>query len=251
MFKKLFASVGIGSAKVNLELPKSHVELGGNLEGVVRIEGGSVEQQVEKIYINMVLTSAYGSGDDTKHFKQVVAKTKVAENLLVKPGDTEEIPVSFSIPLNCPVSRGRTRYYLQTGLDIAQALDPTDRDEITVLPNSYMKMVFEALTNLGFQEKPRSGDFNGRYQEFEYRPTSFMARELEEIELYPIAGEKELTLVMQLDKRNTGLFGGLLDEFDLDERYVRLPLQYSQMESVAQVERMLKELIEREYKKIP
>lgn len=250
MFQKLLASIGLGSAKVNLELEKGSAELGGSLDGVVKIEGGSVEQQVDKIYINLVLTSSYGSGDETKHIKQVVSETQVAEKLLIKPGQKEEIPVRIKVPISCPVSKGRTKYYLQTGLDIAQALDPTDRDEIVILPNTYMKMVFDALRNLGFQDKPRSGDFNGRYQEFEYRPTNFMARELEELEIYPAAGEQELTLVIQLDKRNTGLFGGLMDEFDLDERFVRVTLPYNQMAGVSQVEENLRDLIQREYKKI-
>lgn len=250
MFQKILASIGIGSAKVNLELQNSQIELGGTLQGVVKIEAGSVEQQVDKIYINMVLTSKYGSGDETKHIHKVVAEAQVGGNMLLKPGQKEEIPVSFRIPIDCPVSKGRTKYYLQTGLDIAQAVDPKDHDEIAVVPNKYLKMVFDSLRNLGFQEKPRSGDFNGRYQEFEYRPTTFMARELEEIEIYPVAGERELSLVVQLDKRNTGLFGSLLDEFDLDERFVRFNLTYDQMGSTDQVESMIRQLVEREYKKV-
>lgn len=250
MFQKILASIGIGSAKVNLELPSSQAELGGTLEGMVKIEGGSVEQQVDKIYINMVLTSKYGTGDETKHIHKVVAEAQVAGNMTIKPGQKEEIPVSFRIPIDCPISKGRTKYYLQTGLDIAQAIDPKDHDEIVVVPNLYLKMVFDSLRNLGFQEKPRSGDYNGRYQEFEYRPTTFMARELEEIEIYPVAGQRELSLVIQLDKKNTGLFGSLLDEFDFDERFVRVNLPYIQMGSADQVEGMIRELIEREYKKI-
>jgi len=250
MFKKMLASLGIGSAEVNLEIPKPQAELGGVLEGTVEIKGGNIEQEVEKIYINVVLTSAYKSGDETKTVSRVISSVTVGEKMNIKPGQKERIPVSFQIPYNIPISKGRTRYYLRTGLDIKQALDPADHDEITILPNKYLQMLFDAVAKLGFMEKRKSGDYNGRFQEFEYKPSNFMVRELDEMEIYPVAGERELSVVMQIDKKNRGLFGGLLDDLDLDERYIRFSLPYTQMDSVAQVSDLLKDEIEREYRKI-
>lgn len=245
MFKKLLATVGIGSAKVNLELTNPKVEIGGTLEGVVKIKGGSVEQVVDRIYINLVLISAYGTGEETKHIKKKISTVTVADQMTLKPGQEEIIPVKFKIPLDAPISKGRTKYCLLTGLDIDQALDPTDNDPITIVPNSSMKMVFEALALLDFQEKPRSGDYNGRFQEFEYRPSKFMARRLDEIEIYPLAREQELSVAIQLDKKNRGLFGSIMDDLDLDENYVNLRLPYNQMNSSSQVAEMLREVIEK------
>ncbi len=250
MFKKILASIGIGSAAVDLEVARPQVELGGVLEGVVKLRGGNVEQEIDKIYINLVLTSAYGSGDETKHVRKNIATVTAADKMLLKPGQEEEIPVIFKISNNLPVSKGRTRYYLQTGLDIEKAIDPTDHDDIRILPNKYLKMLFDAVDALGFREKHRSGDYNGRYQEFEYKPTSFMARELDEIELYPSAGEHELVVMMQIDKKNRGILGGFLDDLDLDERYVKLTIPYSQMTGAAQVAELLRETIQKEYRKM-
>ncbi|MED4604324.1 sporulation protein, partial [Paenibacillus validus] len=50
-FKKMLASVGIGSAKVDTELDSSQVSVGGAISGVVRVQGGSTEQQVDRIYL--------------------------------------------------------------------------------------------------------------------------------------------------------------------------------------------------------
>lgn len=250
MFKKLMASIGIGSAKVNLEVVNPRVELGGTIEGVVHIKGGSLEQEVEKIYINLVLASVHGSGDETKHINRTISTVTVADKMILQPEQEASIPVQFRIPLDMPISRGRTQYYLLTGLDIEQAIDPKDNDPITVLPNSYMKMLFDAIAVLGFQEKPRSGDYNGRYQEFEYRPTTFMARELDEIELYPTVKESELSVAMQIDKRNRGILGSFMENLDMDERYVHFRMLYSQMTNSSQVAEILRETIEREYRKI-
>lgn len=250
MLNKILAIIGIGSAKVELEVANSNVEIGSFLEGTIYIKGGNLEQIVEQIHIRLILNSTYGSGDETRHITRTLETAKVADQITLHPGQQLSIPIKFPIPINLPISRGRTRYHLLTILDIEQAIDPTDRDEITVIPNPYLKMLFDAANILGFVEKHDSGDFNGRYQEFEYRPTSFMAGKLDEIELYPTAGEQELTVAMQLDKRNRGLFGSFLDELDLDERYVHFRLPYSEMTDSAQVADILRDIIQREYHKI-
>ncbi|SHI38858.1 sporulation protein [Desulfofundulus thermosubterraneus] len=209
MLTKLLASIGIGSARVNLEVAGTAVPLGGSLNGTIRIQGGNVEQRVDKIYINLILSSAYKAGDQTRNIRRTIGTVTVGEKMVVRPGEEKIYPVSFQIPFGLPISRGRTRYFLQTGLDIPQAIDPVDHDPIQIVPNREFKMFFDALRFLGFREKPGCGDYNGRFQEFEYRPTTYFARELDEIEVYPVAGERELVVVMQLDKKARGLFGSL------------------------------------------
>ncbi|MBE3586077.1 MAG: sporulation protein [Thermoanaerobacter sp.] len=250
MLTKLLASIGIGSARVDLEVAETAVPLGGFLNGAIRIQGGNVEQRVNGIYINLVLSSAYRAGDQTRNIRRTIGTVKVGEEMVVRPGEERVFPVSFRIPFGLPISRGRTRYFLQTGLDIPQAVDPVDHDPIQIVPNREFKMFFEALKALGFREKRGSGDYNGRFQEFEYRPTTYFVRELDEIEVYPVAGERELEVVMQIDKKARGLFGSLLDELDLDERFVRFTIPYSEMDSVNGLAGMLRNIIEREYRKI-
>lgn len=250
MFKKLLASVGIGSASVDLEVANSRVELGGILEGQVHIKGGNIEQEIDQIYINLVLSSKYKHGDETRTISRTLATTNVGGKQLLKPGQEELFPVKFQIPIDVPISKGRTKYHLQTGLDIQQAIDPSDHDVITVVPNQSLQLFFDALDILGFREQYNTGDYNGKYQEFGYKPTSFMARELDEIEIYPAVDASQLNILMQIDKRNRGLLAGLMDDLDLDERYVRFSIPQNQMNSAAQVAEYLKSVIESEYKKM-
>lgn len=245
MLKELMATIGIGSAKVNLEVENHEVETGETLKGIIQITGGIVEQVVEKIYINLVLTSAYGTGDGVRHVKRIISKISVADKMTLKPGEEVSIPVQFKVPLHIPISKGRTQYYLLAGLDINQAIDPKDRHPVTILPNRYMKMVFEALSMLGFEEKRGFGDYNGRYQEFEYVPTTFMAKELDEIEIFPFTREQELSLAIHID--TLGLFGSFIGDID-EERYVRFRLPYNQMVSSYQIAEKLRDSIKHEYK---
>lgn len=251
MFKNLLAGLGIGAAKVNLEITHPQVALGEVIEGGVRISGGNVDQQVEQINITLVLESIYKHDDKYVNIRHEIGTLKVADSMLIKAGSPETvIPVRLQLPYDIPVSWGRTRYYFLTNLDIKNAVDPKDIDEVLVLPNTYMQRVFDALSMLGFRDKPSSGDYNGRFQQFEYKPTGFMARELDELELYFVAGERELCIVMEIDKKTRGFFGMIADELDLDERRVSYTIPYSDMQSVEQVAAIIKEIIEGEYRKI-
>ncbi|OPX85727.1 MAG: Sporulation-control protein spo0M [Pelotomaculum sp. PtaB.Bin117] len=251
LFKNLLAGLGVGAAKVDLEINRAKVALGEVIEGEVKISGGNVDQQVEKINITLVLDSRYKHDDKYVNIRREIGTLKVADSMLIKAGSPEKtIPVRLQLPYDIPVSRGKTRYYFVTNLDIKKAVDPKDIDDVVVLPNPYMQMVFDALSMLGFRDKPSSGDYNGRFQQFEYKPTKFMARELDELEFYFVAEESQLYIVMEIDKKTRGFFGKLADDMDLDERRFSYTLPYSDMHSVEQVAATLKEIIENEYRKI-
>ncbi|BAF59641.1 MAG: sporulation protein [Pelotomaculum sp.] len=251
MLKKLLAGIGIGAASVNLEIPQPRVPIGGTVSGTVKVRGGSVDQKIEQIYITLVLDSSYKHDDETRHLRQEIGTVKVSDGMLVKANSPEvSIPVQLRLPYSIPISKGRSKYYFITGLDIKSAVDPKDQDEIVVLPNTYMQMFFDAVRLLGFREKPFSGDYNGRFQAFEYRPTSFMAGKLDEIEVYLNATEFALNVVMQIDKKVRGFWGKIADDLDLDERHVGFAFNYREMQNPNKVAARIKEIIEDEYRKI-
>ncbi len=252
MLEKFFARIGIGSAMADLEIPKPETELGGVLEGTVRIKGGSVEQEIEKMYITLVLKSSYFDGSQTRPYSQNISIVKVAENVVVKPGQEEVVPISIEVPSNrhLPVSRGVTRYYLRTSLDIRHAPDPVDHDEIKIVPGKYLKTLLDSMAFLGFQEQADTGQYNGRYQQFKYKPTALFARELDEIRVYPICHEQELLLGMVIDKKDEGIIGSILHGIQLDEKSLNIKIPYGEMNSVSRVADLLKEIIKKEYEKI-
>lgn len=251
MFKKILAGLGIDAAKVNLEIDKNRVELGGDIRGELFICGGAVEQQVEEISIALVLTSQYKHEDQVRQVRKEIGNVKVADRMQIEANAPEiRMPVHFKLPYNIPITAGSTQYHLQTSLDIKNAIDPKDIDEIKVLPNEPLQRVFDALKLLGFRAKSRSGDFNGRFQQFEYIPTGFMKGKLDELEICMEAQENKVNIMMQVDKKSRGIFGKLIDDLDLDERHVIFSLSYSQMNSADQVASTLKDIIEEQYNNI-
>lgn len=251
LLKNLLAGIGIGAAKVNLEINNSRVALGETIDGVVKISSGSIDQKVEQININLELASEYKHDDKLRSVRQKIGTIKVSDGMLIKSNSPEiVIPVRLQLPYNIPISRGRTRYYFVTNLDIKNAIDPKDVDEITIIPNYYLQMLFDAINLLGLRDKPSSGDYNGRLQQFEYKPTTFMYRELDEIELYFRTSKDDITIFMEIDKKTRGLLGKIIDDLDLDERHVSFTFPYSAMQGAEQVAIKLKEIIESEYRKI-
>ena len=196
MFKKIMASLGVGAAKVDLLLDDEHCRIGDELRGKMLIEGGSVDQDIHDIKVDVVI-KVFKKG---KQIKKVLNTIKVADNFTVKARDKMEIPFSYALPLDYPISKRGISYYLRTRMDIAKALDAFDSDEIIVLPSREMEQVFYALDELGFKEKPDSGEIDLRGQEFEYYPPSSLADMFKEVELrFYHSLEGELNLLWELE----------------------------------------------------
>ena len=252
MFRKILVSIGIGAAKIDLALPKARFSAGEVINGQLRIEGGMIDQKVDKVYLRLLLTSSFKKGDHMQSVTREFASASIAEGFDVKSGDRlQNIPVKFAIPEAIPVSAYATRYYLVTGLDIASAVDPKDHDGIEILPGYRQAVVMQAIEKqLGFRRKPRTGEYNGRFQEFEYRPAQFMFGKLDELEVVYQVERDGVRLFMQIDKKARGLFGMIAEEWDLDERHVSLFVPNAQITTPAVTAEFIAQFIDREYRRI-
>lgn len=252
MFRKILASIGIGAARIDLVLPKVRFSAGEVISGQLRIEGGMIDQRVDNIYLRLLLTSSFKKGDHMQNITRESASASVAEGFEVKSGGgMQSFPVSFMIPEAIPVSAYATRYFLVTGLDIASAADPKDTDGIEILPGTRQAVVMQAIEkHLGFRRKPRTGEYNGRFQEFEYRPAQFMLGKLDELEVVYQVERDGIRLFMQIDKKARGLFGMIAEEWDLDERHVSLFVPNAKITTPAVTAEYIADFIDREYRRI-
>lgn len=231
LFKKVLASVGIGSAKVDTRLASAQIEVGGELRGVVEIQGGQLEQQVDRIYLYLK-TQYQKEQNDRKVAVQVeVARFLITEGFLLQPNERRDIPFCFTVPDHTPVTLQRAPVWIETGLDIRNAVDPTDHDHIQVLPHKHMQVVLNALDDLGFRLREVSNEYAPRLgrglpfvQEFEFVPTTHFRGALDELEvMFYIQGD-DLELLLQVDRKARGLSGFFAEALDLDESFVRLTI---------------------------
>lgn len=233
-FDKMFASVGIGAAKVDTILNNDKLVAGDEVSGRVLIQGGKTEQDIDEIYLKIV-TSYERERDDKKIREEcVIGKFRLTERFTIKANEKKEFPFSFELPIDTPVSYGKTRVWVETGLDIKNAIDPSDRDYIDVHPSQLMSKFLNAVTDLGFRLREvdcEAAPYHLRrrlpfVQEFEFVATKgeFRGR-LDELEvIFLETSQDRIDVLLQVDRRPTGL-GGLFSEMlNLDETNLRLTI---------------------------
>lgn len=234
-FNKMLASVGIGNAKVDTRLRNSSVRVGDTLEGVVHIKGGGTEQNVDSIYLHLMTQYIKEQGDSTTRVNTAVTKWKLSEPFTLGAGQEREVPFSFTVPLNTPVTSGKVPVWLKTGLDIDNAVDPGDTDRLEVLPHPHMKAVLDAVNSLGFQLKATTCEYSSRLgqgvpfvQEFEFYPSGRFSG-VKELELVFFLKPESVEVLVEVDRRARG-FGGLLEAaFEMDERKQRVSFSSAQL----------------------
>jgi sporulation-control protein len=238
MFKRMLASAGIGAAKVNLMLHQDTVSAGDTISGVVRIEGGRVDQEVDDVYAFVKTQYVKEHNNSKTNVEATLAKFLLAEKFTAEAEKVYEFPVSFQIPAFTPVTTGRTPVWIHTGLDIKEALDPTDEDRLQIKPHPHSAIVLDAVNQLGFrlrevscEHAPHYGRVNGLpfVQEFEFVPTSMFRGQLDELEIIFYPDDNGVGLLMEVDRKARGLAGLFAEALDADERFVRLRFERSDL----------------------
>lgn len=232
-FNRTLASLGVGSARVDVRLEKNSYEVGEEVRGVAHIEGGKVDQQIDHIYMYVKTQYTKESNDKKVRVAGVVGKFRVSEPFFLKAGEKRDIRFSFLLPCETPITQGRTPVWIETGLDIPSAVDPKDNDGIEVVPNPLQKAVLDAVAELGFRLRKidcehsylRSG--HPFVQEFEFVPASGPFKGyLDELELvFTVVDSDQAEVFLQIDKRARGLLGVLEESAGRDERYARFTIR--------------------------
>ncbi|KUP20714.1 sporulation protein [Paenibacillus sp. DMB5] len=238
MFKRMLASAGIGAAEVNLMLHQDVVRAGDTLSGVVRIQGGRVDQKVDDVYAFVKTRYVKEHNDSKSHVEATIAKFLLASGFTVEAEKVYEFPVSFQLPSVTPVTMGKTPVWIHTGLDIKEALDPKDEDYLQVLPHPHSAVVLDAAAQLGFRLREVSCEYAPHYgkrnglpfvQEFEFLPSSQFRGRLDELEIMLYPDEQGVELLLQVDRKARGLSGLLAEALDADEKFVRLRFDQSHL----------------------
>lgn len=225
-FKKLLASMGAGGASVETVLTEENVVPGGVVQGEVRIQGGSVNQQIEGLSVGLQARVEVESGD--QEFKQDVEFTKqrLGGAFEVQAGAVHVVPFGLEIPWETPITaiagqqlRGMN-IGVTTELAIARAVDSGDLDPVHVHPLPAQQAILDAFIQLGFRFKSADmerGHIRGTrqrlpfYQEIEFFPPQ-QYRGLNQVELTFVADDREMDVILEMDKK-PGLFSEGSDSY--------------------------------------
>lgn len=231
----MMARFGKGAAKVDLVLDKNQFQLGETVAGRLMIQGGEVEQEINKIDILLMVAIRH---DDTEHL-HTVATIPTYESFTIHPGERKEFPFQYLLPYDLLISGNHVTYFFSTNLDIAGGVDQKDRDYIEILCPNPLQQVLDALSRLGFREKHDSRKFNGRVQEFELFPTDFLQGRAEELEFIAAVQPDGVRLLLELDLYSFGHEKELKREVFISQQVLE-----SEDELVSELKRILEEMAE-------
>lgn len=250
--RRLLTSIGVGAATVDTRLEKSEFVVGEEARGVVEIKSGDSEQEIRGIHLEVQTHYKRESNDNTVTVTGTVDRFAVSGPLTVQPNAREELPFSFRLPYDTPLTVGRTPVWLRTNLDVAMAFDPSDSDKVVVLPNPNMRFILDSFERLGFRLREADNEELPHHlrrrlpfgQEFEFVATGgeFRGR-FDEVELVMFPSEDAVDLVLQVDRRARGLGSFFSEAIGVDETNVRLTIPESATPS--QIREVLVETLRR------
>ncbi|USK58384.1 sporulation protein [Peribacillus asahii] len=228
VFNKMLASLGIGNAKVDTKLEKSQYTLGETVSGVIDVQGGTVEQKIDEIYLTLHTNYEVESDDHTYQKTATINRYLITQPFVIGPNEMKEIPFSFQLPFETPLTYGKTKIWIKTGMDIKNAIDPTDQDYIRVVANPLIDSILHAVKELGFrlrevdcEEAPfRFRTYAPYFQEFEFVPVSGAFRgRLKELEfVFFVKNDQELEVLVELDRKSRG-FAALFGDSEKNVRF--------------------------------
>ncbi|MCG3737433.1 sporulation control protein Spo0M [Vibrio cincinnatiensis] len=225
LLKKTLASFGIGSAKVDSVLHQEVLFPGQSVKVTIHVYGGSSEQWVDNIELKLCCRyiaeapqeRGQSSGHSLRRIPQtyVLAQWSLPYAFTISTGETRDFDIELQVPWNTPVTIGDSQVWLDTGLAIALARDPSDKDILTVRPEPLMEGIFTALEHQGLRlrqvECEAAKGFELPFvQEFEFVPTDgpFHGR-WRELEIVAYRDRHSLQLWFEIDRYQRGATGML------------------------------------------
>ena len=255
-FTKVLSKVGIGSAKIDAVLDSEVLVPGEEVSGVLNIEGGKTDQEINKIdldvYSNYFIEEEYEEDEETytRMVEQstVINSVKVNESFTIQAGEAKQIPFSFTLSPYAPLSYGKSNTWLRTNLDIDSALDKSDKDYVQIAPTAIQQALLDAIDNLGFRldEAESEGTEGGIsplefVQEFEFKPISgdFYGK-LDELEMIMVPNGEGLNVYLEIDRKARGIKGLFSEMLGTDESKVCLSIE---SDNVGDISEMLYQVI--------
>ncbi|OES43490.1 sporulation protein [Domibacillus iocasae] len=127
MLRKYMSLLGIGSAKIDLILPKETYRPGEQIQAYFFIQGGTVEQQITRIECDLVLENHAEETSKTIETRTILSTRTIAAEELNK------VPFTFRLPEVVPVPGRDESYRFKTKLTFDQGTESIDQDWIKIV----------------------------------------------------------------------------------------------------------------------
>ncbi|WP_226669548.1 sporulation protein [Metabacillus litoralis] len=127
LLRKYMSLLGIGSAIIDLILPKENYNKGELINGHFYIKGGTIEQRLKRIDSDLVLI------DKSTNTERVIDTTTILSSKLINAEEDNKVSFTFKLPEDIPVSCDNVSYRFKTRLTFNEGVESRDQDIIKVV----------------------------------------------------------------------------------------------------------------------
>ncbi|MDM5306505.1 sporulation protein [Peribacillus frigoritolerans] len=126
ILRKSLLLLGIGSAQIDLILPKNTYKSGECINGYFLIKGGTLAQRIRRIECDLIMDT-HSTG-----MEEILKTSTILSTREINSGESNEIPFNFCLPiLKEPYKRG-VSYRLKTRLILDKGIIGKDDDWILI-----------------------------------------------------------------------------------------------------------------------
>jgi len=145
----LMARIGVGTATLKLLLSQTHFFHGDNIAGTLVLEGGSVEQHIEKIFVMLLEYQPAGKNS----YWRTVSRAEVTGAHVVGPHQVQEYSFQLPVPEMAHITTSdftanSTRIVAEA--DILGAVNPSGGVDVQITPDPEIMVLDAAMSALGF-----------------------------------------------------------------------------------------------------
>ena len=119
--------LGIGSARIDLILPKETYSPGENINGYFLINGGIIEQKIKRIDCDLVMI------DQSTGMEKVIDSVTILSSRLIPSEESKKVSFTFNLPTTVQVSTEYISYHFKTKLTFNEGIKSRDQDIIQII----------------------------------------------------------------------------------------------------------------------
>lgn len=127
MLRKYMSLLGVGSAKIDLVLPKNTYRPGEKIEAVFHLHGGTVDQRIARIECDLILEN------HVEHTAKTVEVGTIFSTRTILANELNKVPFTFRLPDVLPVPGHDESYRFQTKLTFDKGTESVDYDWIKIV----------------------------------------------------------------------------------------------------------------------
>lgn len=134
---------------LTLKLPQTRFSHGGTIAGTLVLEGGVVEQHIERLFVKFLEYHPAGKNS----YWETVEKVVVAEDILVAPHQVQEYAFRLPVPDTAHITTSdytRNSTVIAAEADILWAINPSANIDVQITPDTEILVLDAAMSALGF-----------------------------------------------------------------------------------------------------